>query len=81
MFFRKSMIAAAFAAGLTAAASAGQAQTITIGLGTEPTSIDPHYHNLGPNNQISQHIFSRLIVPMQNIFRPCLRKQQGPYNR
>tara|TARA_B100000965_G_scaffold177051_1_gene147685 strand:+ start:392 stop:1984 length:1593 start_codon:yes stop_codon:yes gene_type:complete len=61
MFFRKSMIAAAFAAGLTAAASAGQAQTITIGLGTEPTSIDPHYHNLGPNNQISQHIFSRLM--------------------
>lgn len=37
------------------------AQTLTIGLGTEPTSIDPHYHNLGPNNQISAHIFSRLI--------------------
>lgn len=37
------------------------AQTLTIGLGTEPTSIDPHYHNLGPNNQIAQHIFSRLI--------------------
>ena len=37
------------------------AQTLTIGLGTEPTSIDPHYHNLGPNNQIAQHFFSRLI--------------------
>jgi peptide/nickel transport system substrate-binding protein len=37
------------------------AQTLNIGLGTEPTSIDPHYHNLGPNNQIAQHIFSRLI--------------------
>jgi peptide/nickel transport system substrate-binding protein len=38
-----------------------QAQTLTVGLGTEPTSIDPHYHNLGPNNQIAQHFFSRLI--------------------
>jgi peptide/nickel transport system substrate-binding protein len=37
------------------------AQKLTIGLGTEPTSIDPHYHNLGPNNQIAQHLFSRLI--------------------
>ena len=38
-----------------------QAETLTIGLGSEPTSIDPHYHNLGPNNQMAQHIFSRLV--------------------
>tara|TARA_E500000331_G_scaffold357654_1_gene420218 strand:+ start:1655 stop:3244 length:1590 start_codon:yes stop_codon:yes gene_type:complete len=42
-------------------AAAVKAQTLRIGLGTEPTSIDPHYHNLGPNNQIAQHFFSRLI--------------------
>ncbi|MEQ8804502.1 MAG: ABC transporter substrate-binding protein, partial [Rhodospirillales bacterium] len=62
MYFRKSMFAAAAGLCLTfAAGTAAQAQTITIGLGTEPTSIDPHYHNLGPNNQIAQHIFSRLM--------------------
>jgi peptide/nickel transport system substrate-binding protein len=62
MYFRKSMIAAAAGLCLTfAAGTAAQAQAITIGLGTEPTSIDPHYHNLGPNNQIAQHIFSRLM--------------------
>ena len=42
-------------------APAVQAKTLTIGLGTEPTSIDPHFHNLGPNNQIAQHFFSRLV--------------------
>ena len=62
MHVRKSMIAAAAFACLTVSLGTGaQAQTITIGLGTEPTSIDPHYHNLGPNNQIAQHIFSRLM--------------------
>lgn len=62
MHVRKSLIAAAAFACLTVSLGTGaQAQTITIGLGTEPTSIDPHYHNLGPNNQIAQHIFSRLM--------------------
>ena len=39
-------------------AIAGQ---IVIGLGSEPSSIDPHYHNLGPNNQVARHIFDRLV--------------------
>jgi len=34
---------------------------ITIGGKLEPSSIDPHYHNLGPNNAIARHIFDRLI--------------------
>ena len=60
MFMRKTL---AFAAAVTviSLAPVAQAQTLTIGLGTEPTSIDPHFHNLGPNNQIAQHFFSRLI--------------------
>ena len=62
MHFRKTMFAAALGTCLAISmGTAARAQTITIGLGTEPTSIDPHYHNLGPNNQIAQHIFSRLI--------------------
>lgn len=67
MYMRKTLARAAALAAISWAASAAswataaQAQTLTIGLGTEPTSIDPHFHNLGPNNQIAQHFFSRLI--------------------
>ena len=51
------------AAALTAlmAATSATAEKITIGLASEPTSIDPHFHNLGPNNAMSVHIFDRLI--------------------
>jgi peptide/nickel transport system substrate-binding protein len=43
------------------AASAASAEKLTIGLASEPTSMDPHFHNLGPNNAMSVHIFDRLI--------------------
>ncbi|MCP5367149.1 MAG: ABC transporter substrate-binding protein [Hyphomicrobiales bacterium] len=39
------------------------AQTLTIGLQAEPSSIDPHYHNLTPNNALLRDIFDRLILP------------------
>lgn len=42
------------------------AEELTIGLASEPTSIDPHYHNLGPNNAFGRHIFDRLILPDEN---------------
>ena len=38
-----------------------QAADLTIGLATEITSVDPHFHNLGPNNAFSHHVFDRLI--------------------
>lgn len=44
---------------LTGAASA---EKLTIGLASEPTAMDPHFHNLGPNNAISYHLFDRLIA-------------------
>ncbi|MBM3557012.1 MAG: ABC transporter substrate-binding protein, partial [Alphaproteobacteria bacterium] len=37
------------------------AQTLTIGLGSEPSSLDPHFHNLGPNNAIARHVFGALV--------------------
>lgn len=37
------------------------AQQITIGLGGDVTSIDPHYHNLTPNNNVADHIFGTLL--------------------
>ena len=36
---------------------------LTIGLASEPSSIDPHFHNLGPNNALARVIFDRLIMP------------------
>ena len=37
-------------------------EELTIGLASEPTAIDPHFHNLGPNNAMARHIFDRLIL-------------------
>ncbi|MBX2886757.1 MAG: ABC transporter substrate-binding protein [Granulosicoccus sp.] len=37
-------------------------EELTIGLASEPTAIDPHFHNLGPNNALSRHMFDRLIL-------------------
>ena len=44
-------------------AVAGQ---LVIGLGSEPSSIDPHYHNLGPNNQLARHIFESMVYADEN---------------
>jgi peptide/nickel transport system substrate-binding protein len=43
-----------------------QDETLTIGLASEPTSMDPHYHNLGPNNMVALHIFDRLVGQDEN---------------
>ena len=37
------------------------AMDLKIGLASEPSSIDPHYHNLTPNNGVLSHIFERLV--------------------
>lgn len=51
----------AFAAAVMVLPLAAGAKALNVGLGAEPTSIDPHYHNLGPNNAISESIYDRLI--------------------
>jgi peptide/nickel transport system substrate-binding protein len=37
------------------------AADLTIGLGTDVTAIDPHYHNVTPNNNVAAHIFGLLV--------------------
>ena len=37
------------------------AANLTIGLGTDVTATDPHYHNLSPNNSMMLHVFEPLI--------------------
>jgi peptide/nickel transport system substrate-binding protein len=50
----------AFALGVGAPAS-GHAQTLTMGVGSPVTSLDPHYHQLSPNNAVADMIFEKLV--------------------
>ncbi len=43
-------------------ASPVTAQELTIGVSAEPSALDPHYHNLGPNNAMRRHIFESLVL-------------------
>ena len=63
---RFKMMFAAFVAVLLVCASPAVAKDIKIGLASEPTSIDPHFHNLSPNNALSRHIFDRLVHTDEN---------------
>ncbi|GGJ32465.1 ABC transporter substrate-binding protein [Neoroseomonas lacus] len=42
-------------------AAPAMAQTLTIGSAAPVTTIDPHFHNVGPNNALTMHIFDRLV--------------------
>jgi peptide/nickel transport system substrate-binding protein len=54
---------AGLAAALAAATAPGPvaAQTLTMAVGAPVTSIDPHYHQLSPNNAVSDMIFDKLV--------------------
>jgi peptide/nickel transport system substrate-binding protein len=52
---------AALLATLIPLAHAQKEREVSIGLQAAVTSIDPHYHNLSPNNSLLQHIYEPLI--------------------
>jgi peptide/nickel transport system substrate-binding protein len=52
----------ALAAVLAAFAVGAAAQELRIGMGADVTSMDPHFVNLFPNNNIAEHIFEKLIT-------------------
>ncbi|HEV7800574.1 MAG TPA: ABC transporter substrate-binding protein, partial [Burkholderiales bacterium] len=56
-------MAAVLALGLAASA---HAQELKIGLSAEPSAMDPHFHNLTPNNSLLKHIFERLTDQDEN---------------
>jgi peptide/nickel transport system substrate-binding protein len=60
MMYARRIAAALFSAALALAAPAG-AQELRIGLASEPSAMDPHFHNLAPNNSLLSHIFDRLV--------------------
>ena len=42
-------------------ATQAAAQTVSVGVAAAPTSVDPHYHNLSPNNALAAHIYGTLV--------------------
>lgn len=62
---RKSTLLCAVSLAATLAFPAA-AQELTIGVSAEPSALDPHYHNLGPNNAMRRHIFESLVLTDEN---------------
>ncbi len=57
---RRALVAAALASGIAFAPHAA-AQELKIAVAADVTSIDPHFFNLFPNNNIAEHIFDKLV--------------------
>ena len=63
----------AAAAALFFCAATATAADLSIAVGADVTSIDPHYHNLTPNNNIAEHIFDTLVTKdPQSRLKPAL---------
>jgi peptide/nickel transport system substrate-binding protein len=45
----------------TALTTIANAEEATLGIRSEPSSVDPYFHNLGPNNAMLGQIFGRLV--------------------
>ncbi|MEO8442020.1 MAG: ABC transporter substrate-binding protein [Betaproteobacteria bacterium] len=49
------------------------AADLSIAVSADVTSIDPHYHNLTPNNNIAEHIFETLVTKdPKSLLKPAL---------
>lgn len=59
--YGKKIISSGFAAISLVLVAPIFADDLTIGLAAEPTSMDPHFHNLTPNNSLVRHIFDTLV--------------------
>ncbi|HEY9572969.1 MAG TPA: ABC transporter substrate-binding protein [Pusillimonas sp.] len=56
-------------------AGLSQAQTLKIGLASEPTAVDPHYHQTTPNEALVYHIFQPLVaMDADQKLQPALAK-------
>jgi peptide/nickel transport system substrate-binding protein len=59
--YRSMLTAFAMAACTTAAIAQDAAGVLRIGLSSEPTSMDPHYHQATPNDAMTSHMFETLV--------------------
>ncbi len=66
-FATSMLVAFSFSLGLVPIASAEtKGRVVSIGLQAAITSMDPHYHNLSPNNSMMLHVFEGLIARDEN---------------
>ena len=56
-----SLPAAAMLPGALPARAQGADDTLTLAVAAPPTSLDPHYHTLSPNNMMAEHFFDPLV--------------------
>ncbi|MFN3746456.1 MAG: ABC transporter substrate-binding protein [Hyphomicrobiaceae bacterium] len=62
MYRWKTILMAFAVAGLALAAPlSASAKELRMALSAEPSSMDPHFHNLSPNNALTSHVFERLV--------------------
>ena len=59
---KKLLISFVFMASLILGTSFAMAKDLTVGLKGEPTSLDPHFHNVTQNNQMALWVFDKLIL-------------------
>ncbi len=57
----RTVLAVALAASCVAYAGMAQARDLTIALRSEPSSMDPQFHSLTPNTQLSETMFDPLV--------------------
>ena len=75
----KRSLAAIVLALLAAACAPAHAADLSIALGADVTSMDPHFHNLTPNNNVGAHIFEALTTKnSRGQLRPALAESWRP---
>eukprot|EP01042_Synura_sphagnicola_P018971 gene18971-23998_t len=57
----KALKLAILAAPVMTIAGLASAQELKIGLSAELSAMDPHYHNVSPNNMLARHIYEPLV--------------------
>lgn len=70
---------AALLAFITLAAQPAGAADLSIALGADVTSMDPHFHNLTPNNNVGNHVFETLVAKdARGRLKPALAESWRP---
>ena len=57
----RARIAAGIILAIATAGVGASAQTLTMAVGAPVTSLDPHYHQLSPNNAVADMVFDKLV--------------------
>ena len=76
---RRALRAGTAALALLALAPLAQAQELKVAIGSQVTSIDPHYHNLTPNSTVAGMLFNSLVGTDARVrLRPNLAESWRP---